>query len=99
MNPQNTIYKRNDNFVYRQIENETILVPIKDNVGDMGCLYNLNPVAAFIWQLFDGAASVQEIQKRVTAEFDVPDREAESDLNELINDLIAIEAILPLGDE
>lgn len=99
MNTQDTIFKRNDNFVYRQIEKETILVPIKDNVGDMGCLYNLNPVAAFIWQLFDGAASVQEIHKRVTAEFDVSDRQAEADLKELINDLIAIEAILPFGDE
>jgi hypothetical protein len=41
-------YKRNENFVFRQIENETILVPIKDNVGDMNCIYNLNEVGAFI---------------------------------------------------
>ena len=93
-----TIYKQNANFVYRQIEKETILVPIQDNLGDMGSIYNLNPVAAFIWRQLDGVASVRDIQTRVTAEFDVSDGQAATDLNELINDLIAIEAILPLGD-
>ena len=96
---QDPIYKKNDNFVYRRIENETILVPIKDNVGDMGSIYNLNPVAAFIWLQLDGEASVRDIQTRLTAEFDVSDGQAATDLGELINDLIAIEAILPVGDQ
>jgi hypothetical protein len=96
---QDPIYKKNDNFVYRRIENETILVPIKDNVGDMGSIYNLNPVAAFIWLQLDGEASVRDIQTRLTAEFDVSDGQAATDLDELINDLIAIEAILPVGDQ
>ena len=96
---QDTIYKQNDNFVYRRIENEIILVPIKDNVGDMGYIYNLNPVAAFIWRRLDGETSVRDIQTRVTAEFDVSDGQAATDLDELINDLIAIEAILPVGDQ
>jgi hypothetical protein len=30
------IFKRNENFVFRKIGDEMILVPIKDNVGDMG---------------------------------------------------------------
>jgi hypothetical protein len=96
---QDPIYKKNDNFVYRRIEKETILVPIKDNVGDMGSIYNLNLVAAFIWLQLDGEASVRDIQTRLTAEFDVSDGQAATDLDELINDLIAIEAILPVGDQ
>jgi hypothetical protein len=27
------VYRRNDNFVFRRIEGETILVPIRGNVG------------------------------------------------------------------
>ena len=42
-------YGKNENFVYRRISDETILVPIKDNVGDMGSIYNLNEVGAFVW--------------------------------------------------
>ena len=47
-------YRKNENFVYRMIQHETILVPIKDNVGDMDSLYNLNEVGAFVWERLDG---------------------------------------------
>ena len=47
-------YRKNENFVYRMIKHETILVPIKDNVGDMDSLYNLNEVGAFVWERLDG---------------------------------------------
>ena len=43
-------YNRNEDFVFRRIGDETILVPIKNNVGDMGAIYNLNELGAFIWE-------------------------------------------------
>ena len=86
-------YKRNANFVYRKIENETLLVPIRDNVGDMSCIYNLNEVGAFIWEHLDGEKTVDDLKNMVTEEFDVSGSEAEKDLYEFVGDLIAIEAI------
>ena len=86
-------YKRKDNFVFRQIENETILVPIKDNVGDMGCIYNLNEVGAFVWQHLDGNKTLLDIKNKILAEFDVSDKQAESDLSEFIIELEQISAV------
>jgi len=86
-------YKRNDDLVYRNIENETILVPIKNNVGDMGCIYNLNEVGAFVWEHLDGEKTLGDLKNMVTAEFDVSDNDAETDLCEFINDLKEIDAI------
>jgi hypothetical protein len=40
-------FKKNESFVFRRIQDEAILVPIKNNVGDMGFIYNLNEVGAF----------------------------------------------------
>lgn len=88
-------YKRNENFVFRQIENETILVPIKDNVGDMNCIYNLNEVGAFIWQNIKCKHSVTDLKKMILAEFKVTESQAEADLNEFVKDLKEIEAIVP----
>ena len=88
-------YKRNENFVFRQIENETILVPIKDNVGDMNCIFNLNEVGAFIWQNIKCKNSVAEIKDMILYEFDVTESQAEADLAEFVKDLKEIEAILP----
>jgi hypothetical protein len=88
-------YKRNENFVFRRIENETILVPIRDNVGDMNCIYNLNEVGAFIWQNIKCKHSVADLKHMILSEFEVSESQAEADLNEFINDLKEIEAIVP----
>ena len=88
-------YKRNENFVFRQIENETILVPIKDNVGDMNCIYNLNEVGAFIWQNIKCKNSVVDFKNMILSEFEVTESQAEADLDEFVKNLNEIEAIVP----
>ena len=64
-------FRKNENFVFRQIDEETILVPIKNNVGDMGCIYTLNEVGAFVWKLIDGHNTIEEIHQCLLKEFDV----------------------------
>jgi len=87
------IYKKNENLVFRKIEDETILVPIKDNVGDMGSIYNLNEMAAFVWEQLDGKKSLQDIKNRLLEEYEVSAKEAEGDLLEYISQLKEIEAV------
>ena len=87
-------YKRNENFVYRKIQDETILVPIKDNVGDMGSIYNLNEVGAFIWEHLDGEKTLLDIKNMVLDEFQVSPEQAQEDLREFASQLKEINAIL-----
>jgi hypothetical protein len=89
----NQRYKRNENFVYRKIEKETLLVPIKDNVGDMGCIYNLNEIGAFIWEHLDGSNSLETIKENILDEFDTSPDIAEEDLNDFMTQLKEIEAV------
>ena len=89
------VYQKNQNFVFRQIDDETLLVPIKDSVGDLGKIYSLNPVAAFVWKHLDGKKPLQEIKHLITNEFEVSDLDAEQDLTEFVDQLQAIDAILP----
>ena len=90
------VYQKNQNFVFRQIDDETILVPIKDSVGDLGAIYNLNQVAAFVWQHLDGKKTLQAIKHMMTDEFEVSDPDAEQDLTEFVGQLQKIDAILPI---
>ena len=87
------IYKKNGNFVFRKIEDETILVPIEDNVGDMGSIYNLNEVAAFVWEHFDGEKTLGDIKDMVLKEFEVSPQDAAEDLSEFVIQLKEVEAI------
>ncbi len=90
----NQRYQRNENFVFRRIEDETILVPIKDNVGDMGSIYNLNEVGALVWELLDGQKTLRAIRDTVVAQFEVSPPEAQADLGEFINQLETIDAVI-----
>ncbi len=86
-------YKRNEDFVFRRIKDETILVPIKDNVGDMGSIYNLNEVGAFIWEHLDGKNRLLDIKNMISEEFEVSSKEAKEDLCEFVRQLREIDAI------
>lgn len=86
-------YRRNDNFVFRRIEDETILVPIKDNVGDLGSIYSLNEIGAFIWEHLDGQQNLDDIIDLLLNEFDVPAGQVEDDLFEFVADLVDIAAV------
>lgn len=87
------IFRKNENFVYRQIDDETILVPIKDNVGDMGSIYNFNEVGAYVWEHLDGKKTLLDIKSMIAGEFEVSLEDAERDLLEFVNQLEEIEAI------
>ncbi len=92
----NRVFRKNQNFVFRQIDDETILVPIKNNVGDMGSIYNLNEVGAYVWGHLDGEKTLFDIKNRVADKFEVSLEDAECDLMEFVNQLEEIEAVLEM---
>jgi len=87
------VFQKNEDFVFRQIDDETILVPIKNNLGDMGSIYNLNEVGAFIWRHLNGEASLADIKHMILDAFEVSERQADTDLCEFVNQLKEIDAI------
>ena len=86
-------YKRNEDFVYRKIQDETVLVPIRDSTGDMDAIYNLNEVGAFIWDNLDGGNSLEDVKRGILDEFDVAPEQAEEDLLGFIKELVSINAL------
>jgi hypothetical protein len=83
-------YEKASSVVTREIVGETILVPIRKNVGDLESIYTLNETASRIWALMDGQRSVGEIRDRIVEEFEVGEEEAERDLVELLEQMEAV---------
>ena len=93
------IFRKNEDFVFRQIDDETILVPVKDNLGDMGSIYNLNEVGAFVWKHLNGKDSLADIKHMIVDNFEVSEQEAVADLSDFVDQLKEIDAILPIEKE
>lgn len=87
------VYTKSDSMVFRKIADEFILVPIRQNVGDLESIYTLNETAARVWELIDGKMKVREIKEKLIEEFDVTPEEAEKDIIEHLRQLEEIKAV------
>ena len=89
-----TIYQKAPDIVYREIAGEAILVPIRQNVGDLESIYTLNETAAFAWERFDGQKSLLEIAAALTVEYEVDEAEAQQDVLALAAQLVEVGALV-----
>ena len=96
MTDLNKIYQKDPNIVSREILGETILVPIRQNVGDMESIYTLNETGALVWSLLDGELSLEEIRNQLVDKYDVDEEDAAHDIFELITQLDEISAVQEL---
>ena len=94
MNFLDKVYTKSDSIVSRKIADEFILVPIRQNVGDLESIYTLNETGARIWELIDGKIKVREIKEKLIEEFEVTPEEAKKDIVEHLQQLEGIKAIV-----
>ena len=66
---ENIRYRRSEGFVARAIGGETILVPLRQRLGDLESIYTLNAVATFIWERLAAPSTIAEIASALEGEF------------------------------
>ena len=88
-------YRRTEAFVARAIAGETVLVPIRRQIGDLESIYTLNDVATFIWERLAEPATVAEIARALDDAFAGDPAEIRSDLGEFLAELLSLGAIEP----
>lgn len=87
------VFQKNGSMVCRTIDNQTIMVPIRRNVGDLQHIYTLNKVAARIWELIDGQKTFEDIQENIVSKYCISSEKAEKDISKFIKQLIEVEAV------
>ena len=86
-------YHKSSSMVARRVADEVILVPIRQNVGDLQSIYTLNEVGARIWEFLDNEGTVADMVSAVAREYEVEQPKAEADLADFLAQLESIEAI------
>lgn len=80
-------YIRNPNFIFRKIVDETILVPIRQNVEELNCIYSINEVGSFIWQKLAEPQDISTLKAAVLTEFDSNPDQVAGDINLFLEEL------------
>jgi hypothetical protein len=88
-------WARSPRMVSRTIGGQCVLVPLAERGADLDSIFNLNRVAAFVWERLDGKRTAGELVDAVVERFDVDRERAEADTLELLETLQEIRAIVP----
>jgi hypothetical protein len=83
--------------VFRKIGDEVLLVPVRNNVHNLASIHSLNVVGSRVWELIDGARSVEEIRDAIADEFDVSREEAGADIGDFLASLLSVNAVGKAG--
>jgi hypothetical protein len=97
-NITSSVFMKNQNVVFRQIGDESILIPVANEVGDLSNIYNLNEIGTKIWGYIDGERDVNEICRLITDEYDAPMDVVVNDMVEFVNDLDGIKFLQEAHD-
>ncbi len=87
------IYRRNPEFVQREVAGECLLVPIRRQPGDSNSIFVLNETAASLWRRLDGTQALADIVDQLLSEYAVEREQLQKDVAVLIDDLLGIKAI------
>ena len=86
-------YRRNPDFIYRKIAEETILVPVHKDVAEMDHIFSLNAIGAFVWEQLENPKTLDELVSSILDVFSVSPEIAHSDLEPYIGDMLEIGAL------
>jgi hypothetical protein len=85
-----TILVRSENFVQRQLGEETVLVPISQTGVDVQNIYTLNETAAMVWKLLENKCTEEDIiaaiEQEYTADIDVIRKDVQDLIAEFIQE-------------
>lgn len=90
-------FRPSPDVVFRRVGEEAVLVPLRQNVGNLDWVYTLSPVAAHVWQLLDGVRPLDDLVAAVCDEFDVEPAVAAADVTELLDSLREAGLIVEAG--
>jgi hypothetical protein len=81
------IYVQNEGLITRNIAGETLIVPLRNRVGDLDAIFTLNETGVRVWALLDGQTNVAQIAETISQEYEIDTESARHDVAELLGDL------------
>ena len=83
-----TVYKKSEDVVSREIAGELIIVPVTSGIGDLDDeIYTLNETGRVIWDLLDGKRTLRHIAGDIEEKYDAPSGDIERDVQGLVAEL------------
>lgn len=81
---------RSRSVVARVVAGETLIVPIRGKVGDLGSIYSFNATGTLIWKLLESPKTLTQLAAAVAQEYEVEPVQAERDVTAFVGEMKAV---------
>jgi hypothetical protein len=81
---------RSQSVVARVVAGETLIVPIRGNVGDLASIYSFNGTGTLIWKLLESPRTVVQLAAAVAQEYEVETAQAERDVANFVSEMKSV---------
>lgn len=88
-------YKIRNGIILKNVCNEWLLIAIGESADHCEYVRHINDTFAWYWQQIESGLSSDEIVKKAIEYFDAPESIIKKDIKELINQLYAMNYLLP----
>ncbi len=78
---------RNEDVIFRKIEDEYVLVPMIASSDEVEHIYNLNKVGADVWERINGKLTVGDIINDLISEYEATPEQITKDVLDFLNDI------------
>jgi hypothetical protein len=84
------LYVRSSAVVSRLIAGETLVMPVKRNVGDLTSLFSFNGTGATIWDALETPKSLQDICDVIDRKYDLSREKAQEDVKLFVCEICSL---------
>jgi hypothetical protein len=88
--PSQLVFMRSQAVVSRRVAGETLIVPVRGKVGDLGSIYSFNETGSLIWQSLETPKGLSELISAVEQEYAIGQEQAERDVTQFLNDMLSV---------
>lgn len=102
--PSQQRFSRSQAVVARVVAGETLVVPVRAQVGDLGSIYKFNGTGTLIWKLLETPKTVAEMSAVVAQEYRVDSAQAACDVTRFLSEmssvgLVEVPAVLEMAGD
>jgi hypothetical protein len=84
------LYIRSKAIVSRLVAGETVILPVRGDIGDLTNFYTLNETASTIWEVLERLSSFREICDVIERKYEISKEKAEDDIALFVREMCAL---------
>ena len=84
------LYVRSRAVVTRCVAGETLVLPVRGDIGDLACFYSLNGTGTAIWEALEKPKSFKDLCDVIDGGYEIGKEKAEEDIALFVRDICSL---------